>query len=104
MLQAFIYLFLILLAISTVITLLAMTAPFALFALKAGLMPVPKDVRSGYWDPGSVLMWAVTVAGGMTILGFFGAFWVGLMVLNGWPEGLQAYTARYGAERCSYLD
>jgi hypothetical protein len=98
----FVSLFLILLAISFVIAVLTLISPVALFALKAGLLPVPKDVRAGHWDTGDVWRWATLVAGGMTLLGFFGALWVGLMVLDGWPEAQRVYLAHYGAEACRY--
>jgi hypothetical protein len=102
--QAFVYLFLFLLAISAAIAVLTMIAPVALFALKAGLLPVPKKIRSGHWSSESAWLWAGSISGAMTILGFFGAFWVGLMVVNGWPDGQQAYVARYGPPGCRYWD
>lgn len=92
------------LAIAVAVTVLSFLAPVALFALKAGLLRVPADVRSGTWDSEKALKWAASIAGGMTVLGFFGAFSMALSVIGDWPDAQRAYFAAYGPQGCAVRD
>jgi hypothetical protein len=76
----------------------------ALFALKAGLLPVPKKIRHG-WNPEKAFKWAILIAGGMTLVGFFGAFLFFAMTTFSWfPDVERAYAATYGIPGCTYPD